>query len=158
MTDTPEGTWTRTSRIIAAPPERIYDAFLDPVALAQWLPPAEMTGIVHEFDGRVGGGYVMSLFYPPDEQEDRGKTADREDRVEVRFIELTPPHRIVETIRFVSDDPAFQGEIRMTATFAEAAGGTEVTLLFENLPPGLRAEDNDEGARLSLAQLARRFE
>ena len=158
MTAAPEGTWSRTSRIIAAPPERLYDAFLDPDALAVWLPPSEMTGKIHAFDGRVGGGYVMSLFYPPDEQVFHGKTADREDRVEVRFVELAPPHRIVETIRFVSDDPAFQGEMRMTATFAEVAGSTEVTLLFENLPPGLRAEDNDEGARLSLEQLARRFE
>ena len=158
MTAAPQGTWSRTSRIIAAPPERLYDAFLDPEALAVWLPPAEMTGKIHAFEGRVGGGYLMSLFYPPDEKIFHGKTADKEDRVEVRFVELMPPHRIVESIRFVSDDPAFQGEMRMTATFTEVAGGTEVTLLFENLPAGLRAEDNDEGARLSLEQLARRFE
>jgi uncharacterized protein YndB with AHSA1/START domain len=100
----------------------------------------------------------MSLYYPPDEQVFRGKTADREDRVEVRFVELAPPHRLVEAIRFDTADPTLQGEMTMTATFEAAAGGTDVTLLFQNLPPGLRPEDNDEGARLSLEQLARRVE
>lgn len=61
-------------------------------------------------------------------------------------------------VNFVTNDPALLGEITMTATFEEVAGGTEVTLVFENLPPGLRAEDNEAGAGLSLAQLARRFE
>jgi uncharacterized protein YndB with AHSA1/START domain len=148
---------TRTSRIIKAQPEQVYDAFLDPAALVDWLPPAEMTGQIHEFDARVGGGYLMSLFYPPDEQKFRGKTADKEDRVEVRFVELTPPRRIVEAIRFVTDDPALLGEMTMTATFEEVPGGTGVTLVFDNLPPGVRAEDNDAGARLSLDQLAWRF-
>ncbi len=60
-------------------------------------------------------------------------------------------------MRFVTSDPASEGEMRMTATFDEVSGGTEVTLLFEHPPPGLRAEDNDAGARLSLEQLARRF-
>src|SRR5262245_62000240 len=149
------GTWTCTSRVIRARPEELYAAFLDPAALVQWLPPAEMTGEIHEFEGRVGGGYRMSLFYPPDERTFRGKTSDREDMVKVRFVELTSPRRIVQTGSFVTTDPAFFGEMTMTATFEEVSGGTEVTLLFENLPPGLRAEDNEAGARLSLEQLAR---
>jgi hypothetical protein len=78
--------------------------------------------------------------------------------VKVRFVELTPPRKIVQAGRFVTTDPAFFGEMTMTATFEEVPGGTEVTLVFENLPPGLRAEDNDAGARLSLEQLARRFD
>ena len=117
-----------------------------------------MTGEIHEFDARVGGGYRMSLFYPPDERSFRGKTSDREDMVNVRLVELAPPRRIVEAVSFVTTDPAFFGEMTMTATFEEMSGGTEVTLVFENLPPGLRAEDNAAGARLSLKQLARRFE
>ena len=149
---------TRTSRIIRARPEELYAAFTDAAALVEWLPPAEMTGRIHAFDGRVGGGYRMSLFYPESEHTDRGKTAEHEDQVEVRFVELSPPRRIVEAVRFVSDDPGFHGEMTMTATFDEVSGGTEVTLVFTNLPPGLRPEDNDEGARLSLEQLARRFE
>jgi uncharacterized protein YndB with AHSA1/START domain len=100
----------------------------------------------------------MSLFYPPDERSFRGKTSDREDMVNVRFVELAPPRRIVEAGSFVTTDPAFLGEMTMTATFEEVSGGTEVTLVFETLPPGLRAEDNEAGSRLSLEQLARRFE
>jgi uncharacterized protein YndB with AHSA1/START domain len=137
-------------RVIGARPEELYAAFLDPAALVDWLPPAEMTGEIHEFDARVGGGYRMSLFYPPDERSFRGKTSDREDSVNVRFVELMPPRRIVEAVSFVTTDPAFFGEMTMTATFEEVSGGTEVTLTFANLPPGLRAEDNEAGARLSL--------
>jgi len=148
---------TRASKIIRAAPEALYAAFLDPAALVEWLPPARMTGQIHAFDARVDGGYRMSLFYPPDETAFRGKTTEREDRVHVRFVELTPPHRIVQAVRFDSPDAAFHGEMIMTVTFEPAAGGTEVSLRFENLPPGLRPEDNDEGARLSLEQLARRF-
>ena len=158
MTQEHAGAWTRTSRIIRARPEQLYQAFIDPAALVAWLPPAEMTGKIHEFDARVGGGYRMSLFYPPDERAHRGKTSDREDMVDVRFVELTPARWIVEAVSFVTTDPALSGEMTMTATFDEVTGGTEVTLLFENLPPGLRAEDNEAGARLSLEQLARRFE
>jgi uncharacterized protein YndB with AHSA1/START domain len=102
--------------------------------------------------------YRMSLFYPPNERIFRGKTSDKEDMVNVRFLELAPPHRIVEAISFVTTDPAFFGEMTMTTTFEEVSGGTEITVVFMNLPPGLRAEDNDEGSRLSLEQLARRFE
>jgi uncharacterized protein YndB with AHSA1/START domain len=149
---------TRTSRIIAAPPEALYAAFLDPAALVTWLPPGEMAGEIHEFDGRVGGGYRMSLFYPPGEGAFRGKTAEREDRVVVRFLELAPTRRIVERITFVTDDPFLHGMMTMTVTFTAAPGGTAVTLLFENLPPGLRPSDNEAGAALSLAQLARHCE
>lgn len=149
---------TRTSRVIGSPPEALYAAFVDPAALVEWLPPAQMTGKIHEFDARVGGGYRMSLFYPPDEQLFRGKTAEREDMVEVRFVELAAPRRIVEAVSFVTTDPALLGEMTMIATFEDVAGGTEVTLEFRNLPPGLRPQDNDAGARLSLEQLARRFE
>ncbi len=155
---TGEGAWTRTSRIIRAPPEEIYEAFMDPAVLVAWLPPAEMTGRIHEFDARVGGGYRMSLFYPPTERSFRGKTSEREDTVAVRFVELTPPRRIVEAVTFVTTDPAFLGEMTIEVTFAEVPGGTEVTFLCKDLPPGLRAEDNEAGSRLSLEQLASRFE
>ena len=152
------GASTRTSQTVRASPEAVYAAFMNPAELVAWLPPAEMTGKIHAFDARVGGGYRMSLFYPPGEQVFRGKTAEREDQVDVRFLDLQPPHRIVEAIRFVTTDPTLMGEMRMTATFAPTAGGTEIVMLFEDLPPGLKAEDNDAGARLSLGQLARRLE
>jgi uncharacterized protein YndB with AHSA1/START domain len=158
MTEKHAGALTRTSRIIKAPPEKLYDTFMDPAALVAWLPPAEMTGKIHEFDGRVGGGYRMSLFYPPNEGSFRGKTSDREDLVHVRFLELAPARRIVEAVKFDTTDPAFFGEMTIVVTFQEAAGGTEVTISCTNLPPGLRPEDNEAGSRLSLEQLARRFE
>ena len=149
---------TRNSRVIKARPRELYDSFLDPDALVDWLPPAKMKGKIHTFDARVGGGYSMSLFYSPEEAAFRGKTSDKEDRVNVRFVELEPPHRIVEAVRFVTDDPTLVGEMTMVATFKEVSGGTEVALVFMNLPTGLRPEDNEEGARLSLEQLAQRFE
>ena len=76
----------------------------------------------------------------------------------VRFVQLAPPRRIVEAVNFDTTDPAFFGEMTIVVTFEEVSGGTEVTILCKNLPPGLRAEDNEAGSRLSLEQLARRFE
>lgn len=152
------GVWTRTSRLIRARPQELYEALMDPAALVTWLPPGNMRGEIHEFDPRVGGGYRMSLYCPEDERVFRGKTTDREDRFRVRFVELAPPRRIVEAVNFDTSDPAFRGEMTIVWTFEEVSGGTEVTVLFQNLPPGLRAEDNEAGSRLSLEQLARRYE
>jgi uncharacterized protein YndB with AHSA1/START domain len=158
MTEEHERASTRASRVIRARREALYAAFLDPASLIEWLPPGQMTGEIHEFDARVGGGYRMSLFYPPDQRSFRGKTSDKEDMVNVRFVELAPPSRIVEAVSFITTDPAFFGEMTLVATFEEVSCGTEITLVFNNLPPGLRAEDNEAGSRLSLEQLARRFE
>ena len=149
---------TRTSRIIKASPEKLYEAFMDPAILITWLPPGNMTGKLHAFDGRVGGGFRMSLYYQPNDDFFRGKTTEKEDLSEVRFVELVPQRKIVEAVTFVTDDPALKGEMTITVTFDEVPGGTEVTFACTDLPPGLRAEDNDEGARQSLEQLARRFE
>ena len=157
-TDRRNGARTVTWRIIRARPDQLYSAFIDPVALVEWLPPADMAGKIHAFDAAVGGGYRMSLFHPENERVFRGKTSEKEDMVDVRFVALTPPHRIVEAVNFVTNDPAFEGEMTMTATFEAVSDGTKVTLAFENLPRGLRAEDNERGAELSLRQLAQRFE
>jgi uncharacterized protein YndB with AHSA1/START domain len=94
-----------------------------------------MTAKAHEFDARVGGGYRMSLLYPASEQEHRGKTSEREDRFTARFVELTPPTRIVQAISFDSLDPAFSGEMSMVVTFEDRDEGKEVTILFEHIPP-----------------------
>ena len=146
------------SRSIAASPEVLYRAFTDPELLVGWLPPAPMTGVIHRFDARVGGGYLMSLHYPSTERTFRGKTADLEDRVSVRFVELDAPRRIVEAVTFLSDDPAFAGEMLLTITLGAGPGGTTVALDFDHLPAGLRQEDNEAGARASLDQLARMVE
>lgn len=158
MTDASSGASTRTSKVINAPREVLYRAFIDPAALAVWQSPGEMTAKVHEFDACVGGGYRMSLFYPPPEQVNRGKTAEREDRYTARFVELTPPSRLAEAISFDLADPAFSGEMTMVATFEERDGGTEVTILLEHLPSGIRPEDNEAGAQSSLEKLARYVE
>jgi uncharacterized protein YndB with AHSA1/START domain len=117
-----------------------------------------MTGEFYSFDARVGGGYRMSLFYPPSEQVFRGKTSEREDNVTARFVELAPPMRIVQAITFNSPDPAFAGEMTMVVTFEVADGGTEATVVCKNIPPGIRPEDNDAGCRSSLEKLARYIE
>ena len=104
---------TENSKDIKASPETIYRAFTEPSALAFWLAPGKMTGRIHRFDLRIGGEYQMSLFYPPSDNESRGKTAEKEDRFTSRFIELTPCQRIVQAINFDSSDPAILGEMIM---------------------------------------------
>jgi uncharacterized protein YndB with AHSA1/START domain len=158
MSQKPHGPTTLASRLIAATPEALYDAFMDPEALVEWLPPDRMTGQIHSFEPRIGGGSEMSLFNQPDEQVFRGKTAEREDRVRVRFTDLAPPRRIVQAVSFVSDDPDLGGEMTMTWTFEPAAKGTRVSVLSANLPAGLRPQDNQAGSEISLDQLARRLE
>lgn len=146
---------TRTTKVIDAPPQKLWRAFMEADALLAWLPPKPMTGRLHRFDPSVDGGYRMSLFYPEGESRFRGKSGEREDRVSVRYLELQPDKRIVQAVTFESDDPAFQGEMRMTITFEPAPdAGTAVTIHCANLPPGLEPEDNDAGTRLSLDQLA----
>jgi uncharacterized protein YndB with AHSA1/START domain len=158
MTDAHGTASTRNSKFIKATPEALYRAFTDPAALAVWLAPGDMTGEVHSFDYRVGGGYQMSLYYPSSETTVRGKTEDREDRYTARFVELTPPRRIVEAITFDSADPAFKGEMSMLVTFEAEDGGTIVSILFEDIPPGIRPADNEAGTRSTLEKLARYVE
>jgi len=74
--------------------------------------------------------------------------------VHLRFVEPTPASRIVEAVTFVSDDPAFAGEMRMTIAFAAVPSRTRASMSFAGLPPRLRAEDNAEGTRVGLGQLA----
>jgi uncharacterized protein YndB with AHSA1/START domain len=150
--------YTETSKIIKAPRETLYRALLDPEALTVWLPPGEMTGVVHQFDARAGGGYEMSLLYPASDEAARGKTSEREDRFNVRFEELSPPARIVQAVTFESSDQAFSGEMRVIWTFEIVDGGTRVTVLCKDLPPGIRPADNEAGSKLSLDQLARYVE
>lgn len=144
--------------MIRAAPEQIYKAFMDPAILVAWLPPGEMTGKIHKFEGHVGGGYEMSLFYPATDSPAQGKTSDNEDRVSVRFVELVPQRRIVEAVTFQTDDPSLKGEMIIEIGIELVAGGTEVSFTCTDLPPGLRAEDNEAGSHESLEKLARRCE
>ena len=97
----------------------------------------------------------MSLFYPVSDEESVGKSGEREDRFATRFVELSPPARIVQVVTFDSDDPGFAGEMTMTITLEEQAGGTEVTISYEGIPAGIRPEDNELGTRMSLEKLGR---
>ena len=158
MTNSLSTTRTQNSKTIKATAEAIYSAFTDPAALIVWLPPAQMTGEIDSFDARVGRGYRMSLFYPSSERVFRGKTSERQDSFTSRFLELDPPRKIVQAINFVSPDPAFAGEMIMVATFEPEDGETKVTLVCENIPPGIRPEDNEAGGQSSLDKLARYLE
>jgi uncharacterized protein YndB with AHSA1/START domain len=144
----------RVSRLVKAPRASVYQAFLDPVAVAAWLAPENMRAHVHTFDPREGGQFRLSLTYQNTEDAQRGKTDDTTDTYHGRFAELIPNEKIVEVIEFESDDPAFAGEMTMTVTLADAAGGTEVSLQYDNVPTGIRPEDNEAGSRSSLQKLA----
>jgi uncharacterized protein YndB with AHSA1/START domain len=145
----------RASRLIKAPPSRVYAAFVDPDALAAWLPPTGMTGKVLAFDPRPGGGYRMALDYDAPDHAAPGKTSEHGDVVESRFVELVPGKRIVQAVEFESDDPAFAGVMTMTWSLEAAQGGTRVAIVCENVPAGIRKQDHDVGLRSTLANLAR---
>lgn len=145
---------TVNSKIIKARPEQLYDALTNPEALAVWLAPGDMTSRIHHFEGWVGGGYEMSLYYPDPETGSPGKTAAGEDRFRAKFTELTPFSKVVQTVEFVSDDPAFGGEMTMEVSLEPVPEGTKVTFLFSNIPSGIRPEDNEAGTEQSLHKLA----
>lgn len=145
------------SRVIDAPPEDVYRAFLDPDVVAKWLPPDGMSGHVHHFDPREGGEFRVSLTYrdvanSPDGAG--GKTSGDTDTHRGRFVELVPNEEIVEVVEFESDEPGFAGEMRITVSLANIDGETEVTYRCENIPTGIRPEDNEAGCRSSLRKLA----
>lgn len=142
------------SRVIAASPQALYRAFVDPAAIASWRPPQGMKAEIHTFDPREGGGYRMSFLYTEPDPEVQGKTSDHADTFEGRFVGLLPGERIVEEIDFVSDDPAFRGTMTITTTFRPVSGGTEVTVVCEDVPEGIGESDHKAGIASSLANLA----
>jgi uncharacterized protein YndB with AHSA1/START domain len=145
---------TRVSRILKAQRKAVYHAFLDPDSVATWLAPNNMKGQIHAFDARVGGTFRMSLTYLDPGHSLGGKTSEDTDTFQGRFVELVPYEKIVEVVEFESPDPAFAGEMRMTVSLADAAEGTEITILCEDIPKGIRPEDNEPGCKESLRKLA----
>ena len=145
---------TKVSRIIRATRSAVYKACLDPEAIAAWRVPDNMKAQVHAFDAREGGTHRMSLTYQDPQQSPGGKTSEDTDTFQGRFVELVPDEKIVEVIAFESRDSGFAGEMKMTTLLADADGGTEVTMLCQDLPPGIRPEDNEEGTRQALHKLA----
>jgi uncharacterized protein YndB with AHSA1/START domain len=150
----PTGSSTRVSRLVKAPHETVYQAFVDADAVAAWLPPSGMRGHVHAFDPREGGAFRLSLTYEHPATSPAGKTTEDTDTVRCRFVELVPSERIVEVCEFETDKPELAGAMRITVTLQDAVGGTEVTMLHEGIPPGVRLEDNEAGGRSSLENLA----
>ena len=146
------------SRLIKAPPHAIYRAFLEPAAVAAWRPPKGMSAKVFAFEPRAGGGYRMAFVYDDGGKANPGKSSEDADVFEARFAELVPDARIVEVVRFQSDDPDFAGEMTLTTTLHAIPQGTEVTVLAENVPRGITAEDHAVGIASSLASLARYVE
>ena len=143
----------RGSRVIAASPERVWAALIDPEALLAWLPPGEMTGRFERFDARPGGSYRMVLTYP-DASGAPGKASADSDIVEARFTDIVPGERIVQAVEFVSEDPANAGTMTMTWQITAARAGTRVDIIAEDVPDGISADDHAAGLASSLMNLA----
>jgi uncharacterized protein YndB with AHSA1/START domain len=143
--------------VIAAPREQVYAALVDPEALAAWMPPDGMTGTFEHFDARPGGSYRLVLTYD-DSARVHGKSTDRSDIVDARYVNIDPGVSIVQAVDFVSDDPAFVGTMTMRWEVADVEGGTRVDITAENVPDGISAEDHAAGMASSLANLAHHVE
>jgi uncharacterized protein YndB with AHSA1/START domain len=143
----------RASRVIAAPLESVWTAFLDPEALLAWLPPDGMTGRFERFDARPGGSYRMVLTYS-DASGAPGKATADSDIVEARIVDIVPGKRVVHAVDFVSDDPAYAGTMIMNWEVSAVDAGTRVSIIAEDVPDGISAEAHAAGLASSLAQLA----
>ena len=137
----------RLHRVLRAPAERLYRAFIDADAMAKWLPPHGFTGKVHEMDARVGGGYRMSFtnFGTGTSHSFRGT-----------YVELTPHERLRYTDSF--DDPNLPGEMQVTITLRTVSCGTELTIVQAGVPSVIPLEACYLGWQESLSQLAQLVE
>lgn len=142
------------SAVINAAPQVIYQAFLDPKAVAQWRPPGNMKCTIYEFEPREGGAFRMGFEYTGTSHPVSGKTSEHTDVFHGRFLELVPNKRIVELVQFESDDPDFADEMKITTTLVPVPGGTEVSFIVENVPDSIRPEDHQLGMRSTLNNLA----
>jgi uncharacterized protein YndB with AHSA1/START domain len=132
----------RLHRVIKAPPERIYRAFLTADAMAKWLPPFGFTGKVHHLDAKLGGSYSMSFtnFTTGDSHSFGGD-----------YLELVPNERIRYTAKF--DDVNLPGQMQTTVTLREVFCGTEMLAVQEGVPEMIPAEACYLGWQESLTQL-----
>lgn len=111
-----------------------------------------MSSVVHEFDAREGGRFRVSLSY--DAPTGTGKTTAHTDTYHGHFARLVPNEQVVEVLEFETADPALRGQMTMTTTLVDAAGGTDVEVVHEGIPPGVSAADNELGTRMALDKLA----
>ncbi|TWI10301.1 SRPBCC family protein [Aerolutibacter ruishenii] len=134
-------------RVLKAPADRVYRAFLDPDAMVKWLPPHGFTGKVHEMDARVGGGYRMSFTnFGTGSSHAFGGT----------YLELVPGERIRYNDRF--DNPNLAGEMEVTVTLKPVLCGTEVHIAQQGIPDAIPVEFCYLGWQESLALLAQLVE
>ncbi|GIN73769.1 hypothetical protein J14TS2_42440 [Bacillus sp. J14TS2] len=141
------------SKVINSSMQTIYRAFLNPDSMISWLPPQGMTGYIDKFDPVEGGFFRIILTYEG-ATSIHGKTSENTDAIQGKFLELVPDKRIVQSIIFVSDDPAFSGEMIQSWVLEPVSNGTKVTVVCENVPEGVRKEDHDVGLNSTLENLA----
>ena len=134
-------------RVLAAKPEKIYRAFLDPDAMAKWLPPNGYTCNVHNMDAKVGGSYKMSF---------TNFTTQKSMSFGGEYRELVENERLRYTDNF--DDPNLPGEIQVTVTLKKVSLGTEMTIVQEGLPTVIPLEACYVGWQQSLNNLAKLVE
>ena len=137
----------RLHRVLRAPPERIYKAFLDADAMAKWLPPNGFTGKVHQIEAKVGGTYKMSFtnFSSGNSHSFGGK-----------YLELVPGERIRHTDEF--DDANLPGEMVTTISLKKVLVGTELSIVQEGIPEAIPTEMCHLGWQESLTLLAQLVE
>jgi uncharacterized protein YndB with AHSA1/START domain len=137
----------RLHRVLRAPPERIYRAFLDADAMAKWLPPNGFTAKVHHMDPKVGGAYKMSF---------TNFTTGKGHSFGGTYVELKPHERIRYTDKF--DDAKLPGEMQTTIVLRPVFCGTELSITQEGIPAAIPAEACYLGWQESLTLLAKLVE
>jgi uncharacterized protein YndB with AHSA1/START domain len=137
----------RLHRVLRAPPERVYRAFLEPDAVARWLPPYGFLCTVHHLEARVGGTHKMSF---------RNFGTGHAHSFGGQYLELVPGEKLRYTDRF--DDPNLPGEMTVTVTLKKVSCGTDFSVVQEGIPEQIPAEMCYLGWQESLAQLARLVE
>lgn len=130
-------------RILRAPPERVYRAFLQADAMAKWLPPYGFTCKVHHMQAQVGGTFAMSFTHFGNGQS---------HSFGGEYLELVPHNKICYTDKF--DDPNLPGTMTTTVTFTPVACGTELSIVQTGVPEVIPVEMCYLGWQESLAQLA----
>jgi uncharacterized protein YndB with AHSA1/START domain len=134
----------RLHRVLSAPPERVYRAFLDAAAVAKWLPPNGFTCTVHELDARVGGRYRMSF---------TNFSSGNSHAFGGEYIELVPGQRIRYNDRF--ENPGLPGEMATTIELAAVSAGTDLKIVQEGIPDAIPVEMCYLGWQESLVLLAK---
>ena len=134
-------------RVIAAKPEKVYRAFVEPDAIASWLPPFGFLCTVHELDAKVGGKHRMSF---------RNFTSGNGHSFGGTYLEVVPGKKLVYTDKF--DDPNLPGEMKVSVTFKAVSCGTEMSVEQAGLPDVIPPEQCILGWQESLRKLAKLVE